>query len=183
MKLFKYEGYQVTIEPEALLLKPFKQIWTRDKSASKDRAMYELGFIYFFCDPRSDYMYISDEAQRAQKIKEQEGLPERWSPDRTVEQGIELYKELTQTTAFLLLQDSRIAIDKVREELRNVDMKEEVEGKRINTPSSILKSVGEAVKLLQELDRVEREINKELAESGRMRGQGEKTILEDNLDA
>jgi len=27
-------------------------------------------------------------------------------------------------------------------------MKEEVDGKRINTPSSVLKSVGEAVKLL-----------------------------------
>ena len=54
MKLFKYEGYQVTIEPEALLLKPFKQIWTRDKRASKHRAMYELAYIYFYSHPTSD---------------------------------------------------------------------------------------------------------------------------------
>ena len=35
MKLFKYESYQVTIEPEALTLKPFKVIWDRDKSKHK----------------------------------------------------------------------------------------------------------------------------------------------------
>jgi len=38
MRLFKYEDYDISIEPEALLLKPFKEIWKRDKSKSKDRA-------------------------------------------------------------------------------------------------------------------------------------------------
>jgi hypothetical protein len=35
MKLFKYEGYQITISEEALLLKPFADIWKRDRSKSK----------------------------------------------------------------------------------------------------------------------------------------------------
>ena len=61
MKLFKYEGYKIVIEPEALLLKPFKQIWQRDRTINKDKAMMELGFIYFFCDTRSDYQYLIDE--------------------------------------------------------------------------------------------------------------------------
>lgn len=39
MKLFKYEGYNITIEPEALLLKPFKKIWDRDRSKEKKRAI------------------------------------------------------------------------------------------------------------------------------------------------
>ena len=51
IRLFKYEGYKVTISEEALLLKPFKAIWDRDRTKSKDRALDELGFIYFFCDP------------------------------------------------------------------------------------------------------------------------------------
>ena len=36
MKLFKYEGYRVIIEPEALLLKPFRVIWDRDKKDTKE---------------------------------------------------------------------------------------------------------------------------------------------------
>lgn len=183
MKLFKYEGYNLTVEPEALLLQPFRKIWNRDRSKSKQRALFELGFIYFFCDPRSDYMYITNEELRKEKIKEMEGLPDTWKPDKVVEEGVELYKELTHTTSFLLLQDSRVAIDRVREELRNVDMEEEDgKGNRINTNQSVLKSVKEAISLLAELDRVEREINQELRESSQMRGQGEKTIMEDEID-
>ena len=36
MKLLKYEGYKIVIEPEILTLKPFKKIWERDKSANKN---------------------------------------------------------------------------------------------------------------------------------------------------
>ena len=39
MKLFKYEGYKVVISEEALALKPFKQIWNRDRTANKDKAI------------------------------------------------------------------------------------------------------------------------------------------------
>ena len=38
MKLFKYEGYKITISEEALLLKPFKAIWKIDKSLNKEKA-------------------------------------------------------------------------------------------------------------------------------------------------
>ena len=55
MKLFRYEGYNITISEEALLLKPFKTLWDRDKSKDKYKAMQELGYIYFMEDPRSDY--------------------------------------------------------------------------------------------------------------------------------
>lgn len=59
---------------------------------------------------------------------------------------------------------------------------EDGKGNRINTNQSVLKSVKEAISLLAELDRVEREINQELRESSQMRGQGEKTIMEDEID-
>ena len=75
MKLFKFEGYRVIIEPETLLLKPFRLIWERDKKETKEKAINELGFIYFFADPRSDYQYIVDEEDRIKAIKEGEGLP------------------------------------------------------------------------------------------------------------
>ena len=69
IKLFRYEGYKIIISEEALALKPFKQIWQRDRTVNKDKAIAELGFIYFFCDPRSDYQYLVDEDERKEAIK------------------------------------------------------------------------------------------------------------------
>ena len=59
MKLFRYEGYKITISEEALLLKPFRRIWMRDKTESKDKALMELGFIkiFNFCNCRSHIYY------------------------------------------------------------------------------------------------------------------------------
>ena len=58
IKLFKYEGYKLNISEEALLLKPFKEIWQRDKSKNKDKALQELGYIYFIIT-YSDIISIS----------------------------------------------------------------------------------------------------------------------------
>ena len=60
MKLFRYEGYKVVISEEAFALKVFRQIWNRDRSVNKDKAIMELGYVYFLSDPRSDYQYIVD---------------------------------------------------------------------------------------------------------------------------
>ena len=73
IKLFKRDGYEIKVEPEALLLKPFKKIWSRDKSKDKNRAMQELGFIYFVCDPRSDYQSLIDLDTRMDAVKQGEG--------------------------------------------------------------------------------------------------------------
>jgi len=65
MRLFKYEGYNLSISEEAILLKPFKAIWNRDKSKGKQVALQELGFVYFMEDPRSDYKMYLDREERA----------------------------------------------------------------------------------------------------------------------
>ena len=70
MKLFKYEGYKINISEEAILLKPFKLIWNRDRSESKYKALMELGYIYFMTDARSDYQYLVDERDRDRAIRD-----------------------------------------------------------------------------------------------------------------
>ena len=88
MRLFKYEGYEVRVAPEALTLKPFRKLWQRDKSKDKSNVIQELSFIYFYCDPRSDYQYIIDDDDRMKAVKEGEGLPDSWKPDKDVEAAI-----------------------------------------------------------------------------------------------
>ena len=182
MKLFKYEGYRVTIEPEALLLKPFKKIWDRDRSVNKDKALLELGFVYFYCDPRSDYQYITDPDDRMKAIKESEGIQESWKPDKYLNEAMEFYEKNTNSTATLLLADTRYAIDKLRILLRDIDLtRTDNSGKPVYTLNTITSTIKLIPQLVKDLDEAERAIKKELVIGNKMRGQGEKTLFEDGF--
>ena len=176
MKLFKYEGYRIVISEEALLLKPFKKIWDRDKTKNKEKAYMELGFIYFYCDPRSDYQYLTDEEERLKAIKEGEGIPDKWSPDNIVKDAMNFYNGFKPTSA-LLLEDTRNMVNGYRAKLREItkDMSN-LEIKDIKDIGAIIKQIPALVK---DLDEAERAVSKEIIESNKVRGSQEKSIYED----
>ncbi len=182
MKLVRFENYNLVIEPEALHIKAFKRLWDRDRSQSKNKAKQELGIIYFQIDPRSDYMFITDDAERLELIKEHEGLPEDWQPDKLVIEAMDVWKQLIHTPNTLLLHDSIVTADNLRKYLRKIDLDERDERHRpIYSPNVItnaLKQIPDIVKALVETKRlVEQEIN----ESNKMRGSQQKKIFEDGL--
>ena len=179
IKLFKYEGYKLNISEEALLLKPFKEIWQRDKSKNKDKALQELGYIYFMSDPRSDYQYLVDEEERSKAIKEGEGIDSKWKPDKLVLDAIAFYKSFKPTSA-LLLEDTRAMIDGYRVKLRQItaDMSN-LDIKEIKDLGAVIKQIPS---LIKDLDEAEKALNSELKTSGRMRGSGEKTLFEDGIN-
>lgn len=182
MRLLKYEGYKVVIDPEILTLKPFRELWKRDKSKEKERAISEVAFIYFMTDPRSDYQYLTDEEQRKAAIKEGEGLAASWEPDDIVLEAMNLYSSFKPTSA-LLLEDTRFAVDKLRKLLRNIDLEQTDErGKPIYTLNTITATIKQVPTLVKDLDEAEKALAKETSAAGKMRGQGEKTIFEDALD-
>lgn len=176
MRLFKYEGYKLTISEEAMLLKPFKAIWKRDRTQNKEKALMELGYCYFMEDPRSDYQFIVDREDRSAQIKLGEGIPESWSPDEVVIQAMEFYSSF-KTTSALLLEDTRVLVDGYRTKLRAItsDMSE-LDVKAVKEIGAIIKQVPSMVK---DLDEAERALAKELAQSDKVRGAQEKSMYED----
>lgn len=176
IKLFKFEQYKVTISEEAFCLKPFKQIWNRDKSQSKDKANAELAFIYFMQDPRSDYQYISSPQEREEAIKEAEGLPQDWKPDKLVKEAMDFYISFKPASA-MLLEDTRYMVDKFRKKVRSIDF-EELSVKELKEVGALIKQIPSLVK---DLDEAEKALASEIKAQGKMRGQGEKTIFEDSL--
>lgn len=176
IKLFKYEGYKIVISEEAFALKPFRQIWQRDKTINKDKALMELGFIYFFCDPRSEYQFLVDEKERMEAIKEGEGLPPKWEPDKLLIEAMDFYKSFKPISA-LLLEDTRFMVNKFRLKLRELDF-DNLEVREFKEITAIVKQI---TPLIKDLDEAEKALNSEMRNVGRMRGQGEKTIFEDDL--
>ena len=176
MRLLVYEGYNLTIDPMALSLKPLKTIWNRDKTEKKERAISEIAYIYFMEDPRSDYQYIIDRDERSKAIKEGEGLKSTWQPDGTVKEAMKLYASF-KTTSALLLEDTRALVDGYRNKLRDLtsDMSE-LDVKDVKELGAIIKQVPSMVK---DLDEAERALAKEIAQSDKVRGAQEKSIYED----
>ena len=176
MKLFKYEGYKITISEEALMLKPFKALWDRDKTKTKEKALMELGYIYFLCDPRSDYQYIVDLDSRSDEIKKGEGIDTKWKPDSKVMEAIEFYNSF-KSAAALLLEDIKLMVDGYRNKIKSLtkDM-DTMEVKDIKDIGVIIKQIPS---LIKDLDEAEKSITKELAASDKVRGKSEKSIYED----
>lgn len=182
MRLFRYEGYQVKVAPEALLLKPFKTLWTRDRSRDKNKAQTEFAYIYFWADPRSEYQYIVDDEDRAKEVKAGLGLPAKWKPDKAVQDAIALYSSFT-TTAALLLQDTRYAVDKLRQLLRDINLDDkDKNGKPIYTLNVITSTIKQVPALVRDLDNAEQFLNEQLRETEAARGSTEMGIMDTELD-
>lgn len=182
MRLLKYEGYTLTIEPEALTIKSIKNLWNRDKSKNKERALSELGYIYFMVDPRSTYSYITDMDSREEKIILEEGLPKGWKPDKVVQDAMKSYKDSIITTSYLLLEDTKFAVDNLRKYLRAMDFTEtDDKGKPKYPVNTLATAVNQVADLAEKLMKAERTVAQEIVENSKMRGQKEKSILEDGF--
>lgn len=180
MKLLSWENYELKISEEALLVKDFRLLWTRDRSATKIRAMDDFAYLYFMYDPRSSYLYIVDESERLKTIREQIGLKKTWKVDKKLLRAAKTYQELCITSSARLLASSRIAIEKVKAFLEDVDLTlVDDKGKPIYTVNSIVSALKDIPRLIQQMNEIEKIVNSELQDTSRMRGQGEKKLLED----
>lgn len=174
MKLFKYEGYEVRVAPEALTLKPFKKLWDRDKSKDKERAIMELSFLYFYCDPRSDYQYIVDDEDRMEAVKNGEGFSDDWKPDALLKAAIDFYRSF-DTSAALLLRMAAEAVKKVQETFTTL---KSTDTKSLKEYLTTLKLIPEVATMLKD---AEKTLNEEM-EYGEAKGSIEKTLFDDGLD-
>jgi hypothetical protein len=174
MRLFKYEGYEVRVAPEALTLKPFKKIWERDKSKTKDTALQELAFVYFYCDPRSDYQYITDDETRMEAVKKGLGFAGDWKPDAVLKAAITFYNTFDSNAARLLKMASK-EVDKLEIAF---DAMTPTDYKSVKEHLAAMKAIPEVAEMIQE---AEKALNTE-EQFGEARGSIEKGMFEDGLD-
>ena len=185
MNLIKWSNSKIEIAPEAYGIKVFKNIWNADRSLNKEKAIATLSTLYFMYDPRSEYQYIVDLEDRMESIITETGLPNGWKPDKLFNAAIPVYKNLTTTTSSLLLESNRMAVEKLRTYITDLNLKTDVDdkGKPIHTLNSVTASIRELTKLAGDISKAEKEIHKDIEEqSARMRGKGDKKIADDGFD-
>lgn len=184
MKLLSIENYQIKVADEALLVKPIRALFQADKSKTKENFYTQCSIIFFMADPRSSYGYIVEDDERLEVIKEQEGLPKNYKVSKELQNAIDVYKKLTTTISSQLLEDTYVAIDKVRKFLRDVDLyaTDEKTGKPLYTINSITSAIKVIPQLTKDIREAEKQVDSDVLEVGRKRGgDAGKAMFEDGL--
>lgn len=183
MHLLEFENYQIVPTEECFLCKPLRDLYNHDTTKNKERFLQQLSVIYHLADPRSSYSYITDETQRLEEIKIQEGLPQDYELTDEIKKAIEEYKKHVVTTSYLLLQDTRCLIDKIRTQMREMDFNEvDSKGRPVNSFESAARTLKIIPGIIKDLNETERNITKEIEEAGRARGGNDaKTLFEDGI--
>lgn len=180
MKLIEFDGVEFKVADEAFLVRQIRQLFEADKSKKKESFWQQISYLWFMCDPRSTYMYLTDEAQRSKEIKAQEGLGENWEPSELLKEAMDVYRKQTITTSSLLLEGMRKGIENVRKFLSEIDLfatdKNDKPIYQVSTMTAALKQVPELARALVE---AEKSLAKDFATDDKARGTAEKAIGED----
>ncbi len=163
MNIFEMKGYVVTFSPQALMLKPFKEIWDNDESKDKTEATKELSYVYFMADERSDFMYILNEEERHEEVCRSLELGHgAWIVPHYVTDAIEYYIKMSETTSTRMLRSTRGVVEKISSFFDTVDVNERDKNmKPVFNVDRIVSSVEKIPKLVRSLNEIEQEIVKE----------------------
>lgn len=182
MKLVKLDNYEIKVEDELLLLKPFNIVYKADKTSNKSKFYDFMTILYFTYDPRSDFNYITNEKLRLKEVCESNGfkVPKF---NNNEQECIKLYQKLTETSASILLERTRIAVDKLGKFLEQIDLTEEDDkGKPKYTVNSVVTAIKQVPQLAKDVMEAEKAVAKEIEEQGRARGsQGTKKLMDDGI--
>lgn len=180
MKLIEFDGLEFKVADEAFLIRQIRELFQKDKSKKKEEFWRQISYLWFMCDPRSTYMYITDETARKQEVKAQEGFDVDWEPSEELKEAMDVYRKQTVTSSSILLDGMRRGVDKLSSFMRDFDLNAVDRNGRpiyqVSTMTATLKQIPELAKALLE---AEKSLAKDFATDDRARGNTEKAVGED----
>lgn len=180
MKLIKVNDFKLEVDDELFLLKPFKELYKSDKSKNKSDFFNFLTILYFTYDPRSDYMYITNESDRLKEVCETNGIKIKKFTDKENDCK-DLYIKCTKTSSSLLLEDTRATVDNIRKMLQSINFDSMEEKDKVIALKNITSVTSMIPKLIKDLSDAEKAVIKEIDEQGRARGGNKKSLFEDGI--
>lgn len=130
-------------------------------------------------DPRSSYNYILDEDVRLKTIASECGI-ENFKITKDIQDAMDAYKKHCTTTSSLLLESTKVAIEKVRKFLKDIDLNAvDDKGKPLYTISSVTTAIKQIPQLAKDVQDAEKAVAKEIEEQGNARGGNEQLSLMD----
>lgn len=184
MELFELKDYTVVFSPQALLLKPFKILWTRDKNKLKTRALAELAFVFYYSDFKSDFSDILDEELKIQEIVRNLNVSDDWKPDDKVMDACQFYIERSETVSSRLLKNIIQGVNNIGEMFKDIDVNAiDDKGKPVYNIAQLVTAAKSIPALITALKEAEIEVKKQSSiKDSNLRGTTRsKSMFEDGI--
>jgi hypothetical protein len=170
MKLFDIVAGKVVMNPTILWIPEFRDLWERDKSKYKEKAVNEISYIVFLYDFRSPYLAYSAN-DREHRIIQDCFKDSKWQPDEQIQAATKKYIELQSSPILRLLQASMDCCDKMTDYLNNVDLNlRDSYGKPIYTIKEVRDTMKDIGDIVGSLESIKEKVEKEQMERGSVRG-------------
>lgn len=175
MNVFNYNTLTKQLEinePEILLVKEFKALIQRDKSAEKDRATRELSYIYLAIDWKSPYSQYSEHERHDEAISDS-GLTESEFNDPIFREACRKYRALQDSNKSIkLLEAAKRAADQFIDYFETiVDLNErDINGKPIFSAEKVMKEMAQLSNVHEQLITLEKEVKESVSQESTTRG-------------
>ena len=180
MKLLDLKNSKVIISPEALMIPEFKSLWEKDESEDKEEALKELSYVYFTCDYKSPYLTSMGKDRVRLAVAKDFMKDSHYKPGLDIEEAIEKYKDLQVTPSMRLLEASIRTVYNLTNYLENVDLQErDKNNKPIYKPTDVTNSLKSIGGIVESLNKVQEQVEREQTSKGTLRGQRQKGNRED----
>lgn len=173
MRLFTVANNKAVPSPDVLLIKPFSDIWKRDKDPEKNRAISELTYVEFMCSPRQSNPFNGyDIGVREEKIIDKI-FDGEYEPDVLVTLAIDQYnewlREASPSMSYCLA--AKGAARKIEKYFDSVDLtKTDSRGNLVYKITDISRVIKESADVLKSVNDLINNVEKELYESVRTKG-------------
>jgi len=179
MKVFDISNGSIVLDPARLIIPEFNELWKRDKTKDKMKAIKELSYIVFMYDLSVDNPYRGYLEVERNKVLKSDFFNEKWEPDKDVEKAIKKFRELTETTNTRLLSSARSAAEKLASYFEEVDFKQlDAQGKPAYSARELASNLAAVGSIVKSLSQLEEQVRKESMESSLARGGSDIGIYE-----
>lgn len=172
--LFVVENGIAKPNDEVLLISPFKDIWERDTTVDKERAIKEFTYIEFMSSKKKTNPYAGfDDEMRHERLRDML-FDEEWRPDAMIEAGLVKISDFQENASATYLYF--IAAVKASEKMRqffmtfNIQERNERTGNPLFKPRDITSALNDTDKVLQNLNALKEKVEQELFEQTKTKG-------------
>jgi len=174
----------IKMDPVAYTFEPLKKVW--DKNKDKKKSAKELAYVFLMVNKTNEmnFWHEDDPQIRSDEIiKFLFGEKSKWKPDEKVEQALNFYKEKTESFAERYFEDVVVGANRAREYFREVNWEErDRTGKHIFDINKLKQLISSSGEMLENIKKLQREIEKEEQESSSSRKAGKKKgMYEDDV--
>lgn len=178
------DGFNLDIADELWFIWEFKVFLEdrlKDKKNGKEQILKELGYLYFYYNPESDFASQTNDSLRHDEVLQYVNLPNNWKADKLFENIVSIYNGV-ETLTDKLLKTARLATDKLNIQLAKIDLDEkDKSGKPIYNLKQFNETIKQLPDTMEALDKAEKMYIRNKAEKTNLKGGKEKSIYEDGI--